>query len=224
MSNAIIVSTKTAAEVNAQIAVVGEHESRSKVLVGQAAFEVLAHAIQHGDISLANNLINVVTPANRTAIVLLLKECTEFKYNTKEKKFDGKDKTLDDDAKLERMAALEMFVRPADLANKVKGFGGDLWAWFEATKEKDAVTVYKFNEKAMIKQMMNYLKANNLSDFDTGFEEILNKAKDEAKKEASTVDLIAARVTELVGFGLDKKLAEQQAAKDLADGKLVAAE
>lgn len=205
-------SQMTAAEVKARIVEVGEHEKISKAMIAQVALECLAHAVQHGDITLTTDLIQNVTAGNRTAIVLLFKETTAFSYNQREKAFGKKDKA-DAETLAEKEKSLQTFLTK---------YQGNIWAWYEKTKE-DKIVSAKFNEKALIKQLGAYLAEKGLSAFDDNFQTILARAQGAAVQEHHKVTLINARVSELMEtLNLDKDVATMQAEKDYDAGRLTA--
>lgn len=197
----------TAVEVVEQIAKVAAHEKLSKVLVGDIAAEVLAHATQHGDITLVNKLLPVLTPANRTAVVLLVKECTTHQYNVKEKQFGKKDK----DAEKVAFAAEQ-------LAAFVEKYNSCLWAWYEAEKAEKIETA-KFSDQAFAKMVANYLIVNGSFD---GFDAIVNQAKGAAEGVKAVQDKAAAKVAELVGQGMTNKEAKSVVDAMVKDGRIKA--
>lgn len=204
-------STMSAAQVRERIAEVAAHESISKTMISQISLECLAHAIQHGDITVTTDLIQGLTPANRTAVVMLFKETTAFGYNVKEKAF-GKKNKLTAEEQTAKDAALETFLTK---------YQGNIWAWYEKTKE-DKIVSLKFNEKAFVKSLTAYLAEKGLTEFDENFTRLLGNAQNQAKVELVKAGLVAARIEELVALGLDKDVAKMQAEKDYDAGKLSA--
>lgn len=197
----------TAVQVVEQIAVVGAHEKLSKVLVGEIAAEVLAHATQHGDITLVNKLLPVLTPANRSAVVLLVKECTTHQYNVKEKQFGKKDK----DAEKVTLAAEK-------LAEFVEKYNACLWAWYEGEKA-DKIETAKFSDAAFAKMVANYLAVKGSFE---GFDEVVNNAKKAAEGVQAVKDKAAAKKTELMAGGMTAKEAQSIVDAMVKDGRIKA--
>lgn len=204
-----LTSTMTAAQVRERIAEVAAHEAISKTMIANISLECLAHALQHGDITVTTDLIKGLTPANRTAVVMLFKETTAFAYNVKDKAF-GKKNKLTIEEQTAKDAALETFMTK---------YQGNIWAWYEKTKE-DKIVSLKFNEKAFVKSLTAYLAEKGLTEFDENFTRLLGNAQNQAKVELAKTGLVNARIEELVALGLDKDVAKMQAEKDYDAGKL----
>ena len=188
-------------EINA----IGEHEKVSRVIIGEAAAVTLQHAWEHGNPSLASKLIQAVTPANRVAILLLFKECTSFEYDKKGKVF-GK---LSKNAKAEKEGKLEK------LSEFFEKYDGDLWTWFEKTKE-DKIVEFKFSEQSLIKALAGLFATNG--GFNEQAENIISQAKAKAAKVVQAQGVIQSRIEELVSVGISRDLAKKQAEIDLENG------
>lgn len=204
----MIKSTMKAAQVLEQIGVVAAHEKISKVLVAEIAAETLAHACEHGDITLVNKLLPVLTPANRTAVVLLFKECTLFAYDVKAKQFGKKNK-----ADADKAAAVE-----EQLKAFVEQYQSNLWAWYEAEKA-DKIESAKFSEVALKKQILAYLATKGSFD---GLDEVIETAKADATKANTLKEAHQAKVDQLVAMGMTAKEAKSIADAMAKDGRLTA--
>lgn len=203
----ILESKMTSVQVVEQIAIVAAHEKLSKTLVGEIAAEVLAHATQHGDITLVNKLLPVLTPANRSAVVLLVKECTTHQYNVKEKQFGKKDK----DAEKVAFAAEQLLAF-------VEKYNSCLWAWYEAEKAEKIETA-KFSDQAFAKMVANYLIVNGSFE---GFDTLVGQAKSAAEGVKAVKDKANAKQEELVAGGLSAKEAKAIVDAMVKDGRIVA--
>lgn len=199
----------TSVQVVEQIAVVAAHEKISKALVGDIAAEVLAHATQHGDITLVNKLLPVLTPANRSAVVLLIKECTTHQYNVKEKQFGKKDKDAEKVAfAVEQLTAF------------IEKYNSCLWAWYEAEKAEKIETA-KFSDQAFAKMVANYLIVNGSFE---GFDGIVAQAKSAAVGVQAVKDKAAAKQAALEAGGLSAKEAKAVVDAMIKDGRISAEE
>ena len=199
---------KTDSQILADIAAIEVHEKTSRIVIGEAAGLVLQHCWNHGNAVLATKLVQAVTPANRAAIVLLMKECTSFIYDKKTHSF-GK---LSPDAKKEKEKKLEM------TNTFFEKYQGDIFAWFEKTKEAKIVE-FKFNENNLVKALAG-LFAEKGGEFTDEALAIIEAGKAKAIKMVKSQNVITARTNELVEMGIDRNLAEKQAKADLENGKI----
>lgn len=205
MTNITISATMSKEDAIARIETLAELERVTKSEIAVLANEAVAYLWNHGTIDIVNRLISAITPANRTAVVLLVKEVTSFSYDQKEKRFTG----LSSHAKSEKEDKLEK------LSKYMTTYQGNIWVWFETTKEKKIVE-FKFNEQALVKQLAGWLASKG--EFGTDFEALLAKAKTAAQKELDKAAYIAERVKHWVAGGLDMELATKAAEKDFDNG------
>lgn len=208
MTTQLFTIAKTDAQIMADIAAIEVHEKTSRIVIGEAAAVVLQHCWNHGNASLATKLVQAVTPANRAAIVLLMKECTSFVFDKKTYSF-GK---LSPNAKAEKEKKLE--------ATNVffDKYQGDVFTWFEKTKEPK-ILEFKFNENNLVKALAG-LFAEKGGEFTEEALAIIEAGKAKAAKMVKSQGIINARVNELVEMGIDRALAEKQAKADLENGKI----
>lgn len=199
---------KTDDQIINEIQAIQEHEKISRAIIGNAAAITLQHAWEHSNPALATKLVQAVTPANRTAIVLLMKECTSFTYDSKAKAF----------GKLSKEAASEKNSKLDKLAEFFEKYEGDLWKWFEKTKE-DKIVEFKFNEQSLVKQLAGVFATNG--GFTEQAEALIAQAKAKAAKMVQSQGAINARISELVEAGISADLAKKQAQLDLENGKLI---
>ena len=200
--------TQTDDQIVANIQAIEAHEKVSRQVIREAAAIVLQHAWNHSNPAMATKLVQAVTPANRAAIVLLMKECTSFTYDKKNKSF-GKLSPKAKEEKESKVAATTAFFDKYD---------GDVFTWFEKTKE-DKITEFKFNENGLIKALAG-LFAEKGNQFGEEATAIIEAAKVKAAHMVKSQGAIENRVAELVELGIDKKLAQQQAKADLENGKI----
>ena len=200
--------TQTDDQIVANIQAIEAHEKVSRQVIREAAAIVLQHAWNHSNPAMATKLVQAVTPANRAAIVLLMKECTSFTYDKKAKSF-GKLSPKAKEEKESKVAATTAFFDKYD---------GDVFTWFEKTKE-DKITEFKFNENGLIKALAG-LFAEKGNQFGEEATAIIEAAKVKAAHMVKSQGAIENRVAELVELGIDKKLAQQQAKADLENGKI----
>lgn len=205
MTNIAISATMSKEDAIARIETLAELERVTKSEIAVLANEAVAYLWNHGTIDIVNRLVSAITPANRTAVVLLVKEVTSFSYDQKEKRFTG----LSSHAKSEKEDKL------AKLNKYMTTYQGNIWVWFETTKEKKIVE-FKFNEQALVKQLAGWLASKG--EFGTDFEALLVKAKAAAQKELDKAAYIAERVKHWVAGGLDMELATKAAEKDFDNG------
>ena len=205
MTAITISATMSKEDAIARIETLAELERVTKSEIAVLANEAVAYLWNHGTIDIVNRLVSAITPANRTAVVLLVKEVTSFSYDQKEKRFTG----LSSHAKSEKEDKLEK------LSKYMTTYQGNIWVWFETTKEKKIVE-FKFNEQALVKQLAGWLASKG--EFGTDFEALLAKAKTAAQKELDKAAYIAERVKHWVSNGLDMELATKAAEKDFDNG------
>lgn len=205
MTAITISATMSKEDAIARIETLAELERVTKSEIAVLANEAVAYLWNHGTIDIVNRLVSAITPANRTAVVLLVKEVTSFSYDQKEKRFTG----LSSHAKSEKEDKL------AKLNKYMTIYQGNIWVWFETTKEKKIVE-FKFNEQALVKQLAGWLASKG--EFGTDFEALLAKAKTAAQKELDKAAYIAERVKHWVAGGLDMELATKAAEKDFDNG------
>ena len=205
MTAITISATMSKEDAIARIETLAELERVTKSEIAVLANEAVAYLWNHGTIDIVNRLVSAITPANRTAVVLLVKEVTSFSYDQKEKRFTG----LSSHAKSEKEDKLEK------LSKYMTTYQGNIWVWFETTKEKKIVE-FKFNEQALVKQLAGWLASKG--EFGTDFEALLAKAKTAAQKELDKAAYIAERVKHWVAGGLDMELATKAAEKDFDNG------
>lgn len=205
MTAITISATMSKEDAIARIETLAELERVTKSEIAVLANEAVAYLWNHGTIDIVNRLVSAITPANRTAVVLLVKEVTSFSYDQKEKRFTG----LSSHAKSEKEDKLDK------LAKYMTTYQGNIWVWFETTKEKKIVE-FKFNEQALVKQLAGWLASKG--EFGTDFEALLAKAKTAAQKELDKAAYIAERVKHWVAGGLDMELATKAAEKDFDNG------
>lgn len=222
MSN-VIAATKTQAEVRTMIAAFGEHEKLTRAMFVPLAFEVLAHAVEHGDISLVNETLPQITPANKTTLIRLVMETTEFAYSKKEGKFTGKDKALDSNDKAERARNLIKFIEQ---------YKGDIFAWYEGEKA-DKDTAPAFNKAQLIRMLGLYLKEERQAEakkaeaegrepveitFDAAVGELVAEVKADTEKALTEAEQIEIGKVYWIGCGMAAKDAERQAKQDVKNG------
>lgn len=206
MSNVITISaTMTKEDAFSRIDTLAELERVTKAEIAVLANEAVAYLWNHATIDVVNRLVAAITPANRTAVVLLVKEVTSYSYDQKEKRFTGLS-THAKNEKAEKLAKLDIYMTK---------FSGNIWTWFESTKEKKIVE-FKFNEQALIKQLAGWMASKG--DFGPEFDALLVKAKAAAKKELDKAAYIAERVKHWMSGGLDMELATKAAEKDFDNG------
>lgn len=205
MTAITISATMSKEDAIARIETLAELERVTKSEIAVLANEAVAYLWNHGTIDIVNRLVSAITPANRTAVVLLVKEVTSFSYDQKEKRFTS----LSSHAKSEKEDKLEK------LSKYMTTYQGNIWVWFETTKEKKIVE-FKFNEQALVKQLAGWLASKG--EFGTDFEALLAKAKTAAQKELDKAAYIAERVKHWVSNGLDMELATKAAEKDFDNG------
>lgn len=205
MTNISISATMSKEDAIARIETLAELERVTKSEIAVLANEAVAYLWNHGTIDIVNRLVAAITPANRTAVVLLVKEVTSYSYDQKEKRFTG----LSSHSKSEKEDKL------AKLNKYMTAYQGNIWVWFETTKEKKIVE-FKFNEQALVKQLAGWLASKG--EFGSDFEALLVKAKTAAQKELDKAAYIAERVKHWVSGGLDMELATKAAEKDFDNG------
>ena len=208
MTTQIFTIAQSDDQIIANIQAIEAHEKVSRQVIREAAAIVLQHAWNHSNAAMATKLVQAVTPANRAAIVLLMKECTSFVYDKKGKSF-GKLSPKAKEEKEGKLSATSAFFEK---------YEGDVFTWFEKTKE-DKITEFKFNENGLIKALAGLFAEKGMS-FGEEATAIIEAAKVKAAQMVKSQGVLDNRVAELVGMGIDKKLAMAQAKADLDNGKI----
>lgn len=121
-------------EIRTDIGNLKEAERLSKGLVASLAVDCLAYMHEHGQSGLLNELMLVLTPAHKKAVVAFFKEFSGFVYDKEEESFTkkkqpvrAKDGTIEKDAYADARIAFAQFVQD----------GSAFWTWWNALGKKD---------------------------------------------------------------------------------------
>lgn len=144
-------------EIRTDIGALKDAERNSKALVSSLATDCVAFLHEHGQAGVLNELLLVLSPANKKAMTAFFKEFSGFIYDKEEMSFKkkkqpvrAKDGTVEKDAYADAKIAFTAFVEE----------GASFWTWYNALGKKDvpeaspldlnklSTTIRKAKEKA----------------------------------------------------------------------------